>query len=184
MLLRAGLSGLSLLRCERCRCVELLLHALFGAERLLGLARLRASAGGGRHRCFTESAPGKRQTRHDHEKHLFHLATPIRSDTGICTIRPAYGKCATLIFPRQFRQLSDQRCMYKLCGMDIAPRVPLVFDLGDRTAVKLDQSVLDRIKAVPTDKTTGEVGLKGHVIEIPRTQCPSCASARQSFETS
>ena len=62
--------------------------------------------------------------------------------------------------------------MYKLCGMDIAPRVPLVFDLGDRTAVKLDQSVLDRIKAVPIDKTTGEVGLKGHVIEIPTYTVP------------
>src|SRR5580700_8494418 len=91
MLLRAGLSSLSLLCCERCRCVELLLHALFGAERLLGLARLRASAGGGRHRCFTEAAPGKRQTRQNREKHLFHLATPNRSDTGFVPFAPLLG---------------------------------------------------------------------------------------------
>ena len=50
--------------------------------------------------------------------------------------------------------------------------VPLVFDLGDQTAVKLDQSVLDRIKAVPTGKSTKEVGLKGHVIEIPTYTVP------------
>src|ERR1700727_2591904 len=77
MLLRAGLSSLSLLCLERCRCVELLLHALFSSERLLGLLCLRASAGSGRHRCFTEAAPRKRQTRHEHEKNLFHLAPPI-----------------------------------------------------------------------------------------------------------
>jgi hypothetical protein len=75
MLLRAGLSSLSLLCRERCRCVELLLHARFSSERLLGLVRLRARAGSGRHRCFTEAAPGKRQTRHEHEKHSFHLAS-------------------------------------------------------------------------------------------------------------
>ena len=50
--------------------------------------------------------------------------------------------------------------------------VPLVFDLGDQTAVKLDQSVLDRIKAVPTGKSTKEIGLKGHVIEIPTYTVP------------
>lgn len=50
--------------------------------------------------------------------------------------------------------------------------VPLVFDLGDQTAVKLDQSVLDRIKAVPTGRSTKEVGLKGHVIDIPTYTVP------------
>jgi hypothetical protein len=77
MLLRAGLSSLSLLCRERCRCVELLLHARFSFQCLLGLLRLRASAGSGRHRSFTEAAPGKRQTCHEHEKLSFHLATPI-----------------------------------------------------------------------------------------------------------
>jgi hypothetical protein len=106
MLLRAGLGSLSLLCGERCRCVELLLHARFSFQRLLGLLSLRASAGSGRHRGFTETAPGKRQTRQEHEKHSFHLATPICSDTGTFTIRLAAGKCATLIIPRQFRRPS------------------------------------------------------------------------------
>lgn len=39
-LLRAGISGLSTLRLERCRCVELLLDARFRSQRLLGLLGL------------------------------------------------------------------------------------------------------------------------------------------------
>src|ERR1700677_2209768 len=102
MLLRAGLGSLSLLCCERCRRVELLLHALFGAERLLGLARLRASAGGGRHRCFTEAAPGKRQTRHEHEKHLFHLATPISQTWGLLPFVSVLGSAQRSLFRGTF----------------------------------------------------------------------------------
>jgi hypothetical protein len=74
MLLRAGLSSLSLLCRERCRGIELLLHARFSSERLLRLLSLRASTCRGRDRRFTEAAPGKRQTHHEHEKHSFHLA--------------------------------------------------------------------------------------------------------------
>jgi hypothetical protein len=108
MLLRAGLSSLSLLCRERCRCVELLLHARFCFQRLLGLLSLRASAGSGRNRSLTETAPGKRQTRQEQVKHSFHLATPIRLDTSTCTIRLASGKCATLIIPWRFMRPSSR----------------------------------------------------------------------------
>ncbi len=66
LLLRAGISGLSTLCLKRCRCVELLLDARLGSQRLLGLLGLRGTACRGRERSLTDAAGGERQT--DHER--------------------------------------------------------------------------------------------------------------------
>src|SRR5450631_2842058 len=77
VLLRAGISGLSMLCLKRCRCVELLLDARLSLQRRLGLLGLRGTAGGGRNRSLTEAAGAERQTRHEHKNYPFHLVTPL-----------------------------------------------------------------------------------------------------------
>jgi len=77
MLLRVSFRSLSLLCGERCRRVELLLDARFSSERLLGLLRLRATAGRGRDRSFTEATGRDWQTGHQRQNDVFHLSTPV-----------------------------------------------------------------------------------------------------------
>ena len=60
LLLRAGISGLSTLCVNRCRCVELLLDARLSSQCLFGLLGLRGSACRGRDRSLTEAAGGER----------------------------------------------------------------------------------------------------------------------------
>jgi hypothetical protein len=45
--------------------------------------------------------------------------------------------------------------------------VPLVFDLGDASALVLAQRVIDRIKTTPTGETDRSTDVQGNVIESP-----------------
>jgi hypothetical protein len=46
--------------------------------------------------------------------------------------------------------------------------VPLVFDLGDASALVLAQRVIDRIKTAPTGETNRSTDVQGNVIESPK----------------
>ena len=50
--------------------------------------------------------------------------------------------------------------------------VPLIFDLGDDSALVLSQAVIDRVKAMPTGETQRMKDLEGHVIQSPKFKIP------------
>jgi hypothetical protein len=52
----------------------------------------------------------------------------------------------------------------KVDGVD----VPLAFGSGDSFPVRLEQSVLDQIKAVPLDAITWGLDAKGHLLKSPK----------------